>query len=229
MSGTPVFGRPVLRGMHRAALATLGLVFAASIDAGTLHAQGAPQGTGQVHSPNRQAFAMRMRIRRGPIMMMSEPAARILDEQSLLQLSGAQVTQLITLHENTRKEMRAVADQMRALMPRMQHNGGQNQGQTQEQRPQLTQQQRDQLATLADSLRTIRWRATSAADSVLTTDQRHAAMRLAMARRTRMRRSFGGRHMSGSPGNTWHRAPGGAGGPGGMRPRMPNDSGPGAE
>lgn len=224
MSGSPVFGRPVLRGMHRAALVTLGLVFAASIDAGTLHAQGTPQGTGQVRSPNRQAFAMR--IRRGPMMMMSDPAARILDEQSLLQLSGAQVTQLITLHENTRKEMRAVADQMRALMPRMQHNGGQNQGQTQEQRPQLTQQQRDQLATLADSLRTIRWRATSAADSVLTTDQRHAAMRLAMARRTRMRRDFGGRHMSGSQGNTWHRAPGGAGG---MRPRMPNDSGPGAE
>lgn len=128
----------------------------------------------------------RMHRPQGMMRMMSDPAARLLDEQSLLQLSGAQVTQLIALHESTRKEMKMVMDQLRAMMPRPQ---GQNQGQAQAQRPQLSQAQRDNLATLMDSLRTVRWRATSAADSVLTTDQRHVAMRLEMARRNRMRHS----------------------------------------
>lgn len=117
--------------------------------------------------------------------MMSDPAARLLDEQSMLQLSGTQVNQLIALHQSTLKQTRAVADQIRAMFPRQQ---GETQGQAPQQRPQLSPQQRDNLGTLMDSLRTIRWRATSAADSVLTTDQRHVAMRLAMARRNRMRR-----------------------------------------
>lgn len=138
----------------------------------------------------RRAFVRRTRMR-GRSMMMgmrSDPAARLLDEQSMLQLSGAQVNQLIALHESTRKQTRSVMDQIRAMFPRPQ---GQNQGQPPAQRPQLSQQQRDNLATLMDSLRTIRWRATSAADSVLTTDQRHVAMNLAMARRHGMGR--GGR------------------------------------
>lgn len=167
---------------------------------------------------------MRMRMRGGSRMIgtMSDPAARLLDEQSLLQLSGAQVNQLIALHESTRKQTRAVMDQIRALFPRPQASA---QGQAPAKRPQLSAQQRDNLATLMDSLRTIRWRATSAADSLLTTDQRHAAMRLAMDRLTEMRRGprgFGG----------WGRmmlrmGPGMHGGPDGMRmPRSPNDSGP---
>ena len=87
----------------------------------------------------------------------------------------------------------------------------------------MSQQQRDNLATLMDSLRTIRWRATSAADSVLTVDQRHAAMRLAMARRSRMRRGRVGGH-----GGMMRRMR--RGGPDGMRmPRSPNDSGPSGE
>ena len=170
----------------------------------------------------RQSFGPRMRMR-GRFMMLgmrSDPAARLLDEQSLLQLSGAQVTQLIALHESTRKQSRAVMDQMRAMFPRPQ---GQAQGQPPAQRPQLTQEQRDNLATLMDSLRTIWWRATSAADSVLTADQRHMAVRLAMARRSSMRggRGFGGGLMR-------RMGPGGRGGPdGAMRMRRPpNDSGP---
>lgn len=226
MSGTPAFGRSALRSTHRAALGTLCLVFAASIDAGAPAAQGAPQQGGQGHTAMRQSFGPRLRMR-GRFMMMgmrSDPAARLLDEQSLLQLSGAQVTQLIALHESTRKQSRAVLDQMRAMFPRPQGQAqGQAQGQTPEQRPQLTQQQRDNLATLIDSLRTIRWRATSAADSVLTADQRHMAVRLAMARRSRMRggRGFGGGMMQ-------RMGPGGRGGPeGGMgMRRTPNDSGP---
>ena len=185
-------GRLVLRNIHRAALVTLCLGLAASIDAAPLSAQGAPpqggQGEGaQGGAPMRRAFSRRMRMHGRSMMMemMSDPAARLLDEQSMLQLSGAQVNQLIALHESTRKETRAVMDQIRAMFPRQQ---AQTQGQTPAQRPTLSQQQRDNLSTLMDSLRTIRWRATSAADSVLTTDQRHAAMRLGMARRTRMRR-----------------------------------------
>lgn len=184
-------GRLVLRNIHRAALVTLCFGFAASIDAAALFAQGAPaqggQGDGaQGRTLVRRAFSHRMGMHRLSMMMgmMFDRAARLLDEQSMLQLSGAQVNQLIALHESTRKETRAVMDQMRAMFPR-------HQGQTPAQRPNLSEQQRDSLATLMDSLRTIRWRATSAADSVLTTDQRHAAMRLGMARRTRMRR--GGR------------------------------------
>ena len=173
-------------------------------------------------------MGMAMRRHRGMMAMMSDPAARLLDEQSMLQLSGAQVSQLITLHESTRREVKAVTDQVRAQMPRPQGQN-QGQGQAQGQRPQLTQAQRDNLATLMDSLRTIRWRATSAADSVLTTDQRHVAMRLEMARRNRMHhgsgrgRGFGGAGMR-------RMGPGGRGGPGGMRGmRTPNDSGPGDE
>lgn len=135
----------------------------------------------------------------------------------MLQLSGAQVNQLIALHESTRKQTRAVMDQIRSMFPRPQT---QAQGQAPAQRPQLSQQQRDNLATLMDSLRTIRWRATSAADSVLTTDQRHVAMRLAMARR-------GGRGFGERGGMMRRRAPGS---PGSMRaPRSPNDSGPSGE
>jgi hypothetical protein len=157
--------------------------------------------------------------------MMSDPAARLLDEQSFLELSGAQVSQLITLHETTRRQMKAVTDQLRAMMPRMQ---GQNQGQAQGQRPQLSQSQRDNLATLMDSLRTLRWRATSAADSVLTTDQRHTAMHLAMARRSRMRRGWSGGRGMGGRGGMQRMGPGSRGGAGRMHaPRTPNDSGPG--
>lgn len=146
--------------------------------------------------------------------MMSDPAARLLDEQAMLQLSGAQVNQLIALHESTREQTRAVMDQIRAMFPRPQ---GQNQGEQPAQRPQLSQQQRDNLSTLMDSLRTIRWRATSAADSVLTADQRHVAMNLAMARRSRMGLGRRGMMMQRM----------GCGGPGGMRmPRSPNDCGP---
>ena len=152
--------------------------------------------------------------------MMSDPAARLLDEQSMLQLSGVQVNQLIALHESTLKQTRAVADQIRAMFPRAQ---GQDQAQATRQRPQLSQQQRDNLATLMDSLRTIRWRATSAADSVLTADQRHVAMRLAMARRSRMRRGRFGAH-----GGMMRRMD--RGGPNEMRmPPSPNDSGPSGE
>lgn len=136
---------------------------------------------------------MGTQMRRRPGMMMrtmSDPAARLLDQQSFLELSSAQVSQLITLHETTRQQMKAVTDQLRAMMPRTQgQSQGQNQGQSQGQRPQLSQSQRDNLATLIDSLRTIRWRATGAADSVLTADQRHRAMRLAMARGNRMRQA----------------------------------------
>ena len=158
-----------------------------------------------------------MRGRSMMMRMMSDPAARLLDEQSMLQLSGTQVNQLIALHESTLKQTRAVADQIRAMFSRAQ---GQDQGQAPRQRPQLSQQQRDNLATLMDSLRTIRWRATSAADSVLTADQRHVAMRLAMARRSRMQRGRFGAH-----GGMMRRM--GRGGPDGMRmPPSPNDSGP---
>ena len=127
---------------------------------------------------------MRSRMRgRGMMMgMMSDPAARLLDEQSMLQLSGAQVNQLIALHESTRKQTRALMDQIRAMFPRPQE---QDQGQAPAQRPRLSQQQRDNLATLMDSLRTIRWRATSAADSVLTTDQRQVASSASTRRRMR--------------------------------------------
>jgi len=159
-----------------------------------------------------------MRGRSMMMRMMSDPAARLLDEQSMLQLSGAQVNQLIALHESTLKQTRAVADQIRAMFPR-----AQDQGQALRQRPQLSQQQRDNLATLMDSLRTIRWRATSAADSVLTADQRHVAMRLAMARRSRMRRGRFGAH-----GGMMRRMD--RGGPNEMRmPPSPNDSGPSGE
>ncbi|HEY7877459.1 MAG TPA: Spy/CpxP family protein refolding chaperone [Gemmatimonadaceae bacterium] len=130
-------------------------------------------------------------MRRGSMMMMSDPAARLLDQQTLLQLSGAQVTQLIAIHESSRKQQRALVDKVRSLFPR-----------TQAQRQAPTATQRDSMASLMDALRTARWRATSDADSVLTPDQRHEAARLELARRASMRGSGQGRGGAGG-GGAW--------------------------
>lgn len=123
-----------------------------------------------------RSMAMHRPMRRGMAMMMSDPAARLLDQQTLLQLDGAQVNQLIAIHEATRKQQRALAAQMRALMPR---SSGE--------RTPPAPAQRDSLMSLMDAMRTMRWRATAAADSVLTPDQRREAARLATVRRSSMR------------------------------------------
>lgn len=142
--------------------------------------------------------------RRGGFMMaMSDPAARLLDQQLQLQLNGTQVTQLIAIHESTRKQQRALGEKMRALFPR----------QTTGQRQAPSAAQRDSLTSLLDAMRTLRWRAMSDADSVLTPAQRTTAARLAMAGRGRMgagmARFRGGRGPAGGPAGGMNRMRGG--------------------
>jgi hypothetical protein len=89
--------------------------------------------------------------------MAQDAAARLLDHQTALQLSSAQVNQLIALHEATRSQERPVLDRLRGL----DHKS-----------------QRDSAGALIDQLRLMRWREESSADSLLTDDQRRTAARL---------------------------------------------------
>lgn len=113
----------------------------------------------------------------------------------VLQLNGAQVNQLIAIHETTRTQQRALADEMRGLFP---HQTGQRQA--------PSTAQRDSLRSLFDAMRTVRWRAMSDADSVLTPAQRQAASRLAMSVRWRMGM---GRARGGATGGAMNRVRGG--------------------
>ena len=99
--------------------------------------------------------------------MRSDAAARLLDHQSVLGLSGDQVTRLIAVHQQSLANARPIRDKMMAMFP---HTPGQ--------RPQITPAQRDSVGAMMESLREIRWRTAASADSVLTDDQRKTAMRM---------------------------------------------------
>lgn len=166
-----------------------------------LSAQG-PGRDGPMTARSHRMFGFRARgPHRAFAGSMSDPAARLLDRQAVLQLTGTQVDQLIAIHERTRRQMRAVRDKLQTLVP---HRDGN--------RTQPSAAQRDSLASLMDSMREIRWRATSAADSVLTPDQRKDVARFEMAQMSRM-------HGMGMPGMRGMH--GSHGMRGGMRGGMP--------
>jgi hypothetical protein len=97
-----------------------------------------------------------------------DPVARILDRQTALVLTGAQVTQLIALHEAMRAKERPIRDRIHSLAP-------DGRGSWRE----MSEVSRESVGTLADMLHEIHWRTENSADSLLTAEQRETAARLA--------------------------------------------------
>jgi hypothetical protein len=112
------------------------------------------------------ACAPRHARRRQVANVQGDPVAQILDRQTALSLSGAQVSQLIALHETMRSKERPIRDRMHSLTP--------------DGRRDISEVSRESLGTLADMLREIHWRTESTADSLLTADQRQVAAKLAV-------------------------------------------------
>lgn len=112
------------------------------------------------------ACAPRWERRRRETAATDDPVARLLDRQTALALSGPQVMQLIALHETMRAKERPIVDRMHSLMPGRDSRD-------------VSEVSRESLGTLADMLSEIHWRTESAADSLLTADQRQTAARLA--------------------------------------------------
>jgi hypothetical protein len=133
----------------------------------------------------------------------SDPVVAMLDKQVVLELTPAEVNQLITIHEQTIQQARPLHAKMTALVPK-----------DREAWRTMTPSTRDSLGALMESMRVIRWRATSAATAVLTDGQREKAAHLF---------ERGGR---GHGGQGWGRERGGRGmrGPG---MRGPGGDGPG--
>jgi hypothetical protein len=104
------------------------------------------------------------------------PAAMLLDHQTELQLSGDQVTKLIALYESTRTEERALHDRMMALLPERPADGSERH-MTPPSAP--SPGVRDSLVAIHEKWREAHWRATAAANAVLTPVQRQIAATLA--------------------------------------------------
>jgi hypothetical protein len=136
-----------------------------------------------------------MEMRHGP--RGHDGVALLLDHQLALQLTGAQVTQLITIHQQEVAQEKPLVARLMALMPRDRDR----------ERGSIAPAQRDSLGAIRESMREIQWRQTSAAAAVLSDDQKRIAARL------HEHREWGGR---GREGEREH-------GPGG-RPGMGRDS-----
>jgi len=96
-----------------------------------------------------------------------DPVVQLLDKQIALQLTPAEVNQLIQIHEQSMQQGRSLRTKMIALMPK-----------DRDAWRSLTPATRDSLGALMESMRAIRWRATSAATAVLTDSQRQTAAHL---------------------------------------------------
>ena len=90
----------------------------------------------------------------------------LLDKQLALQLTSAQVDQLIAIHEKGRQEAKPLVAKMMALMPKG-RDGFRN----------MTAADRESLGTIRESLRELQWRQVSAASAVLNDDQKKIAAR----------------------------------------------------
>jgi hypothetical protein len=93
--------------------------------------------------------------------------ALLLDKQIALQLTAAQVNQLITIHQQERQQARPLIARLEGLMPK-DRDGWRN----------MTAAQRDSLGSIHEALREIQWRQVSAASAVLNDDQKRIAAKL---------------------------------------------------
>jgi len=109
--------------------------------------------------------------------MGGDAAARLLDNQTALQLSGSQVTRLIALHKSAVNAAKPLQQQLMTMFQSTRRDSASS-GSQRSARPRPTPAQRDSAMTIMEQLREQRWRNTSAADSVLTADQRKVAAQL---------------------------------------------------
>ena len=109
-----------------------------------------------------------MMMRRGPRGQRGQrdQVGMLLDKQLALQLTAAQVDQLIAIHEKGRQEAKPLVAKMMALMPKG-RDGFRN----------MTPADRETLGTIRESLRELQWRQVSAASAVLNDDQKKIAAR----------------------------------------------------
>jgi hypothetical protein len=96
-----------------------------------------------------------------------DQVALLLDKQLALQLTSQQVNQLITIHEQERQQAKPLMLRMQGLMPK-DRGGWKN----------MTPAQRDSIGAIHEQLREIQWRQVSAAEAVLTDEQKKVAARL---------------------------------------------------
>jgi len=132
------------------------------------------------------------------------PAARLLDHQTELKLSPEQVTKLIALYKTDREQARALLARAKSFFPAplAAPNGERGQppdeprgreGMGARSSPQLSPAIRDSLLVLREAWRETRWRATSAADAVLTDKQRDTAAEIVRRERRMHGRESGRR------------------------------------
>jgi hypothetical protein len=125
--------------------------------------------------PPERDGAMGMRpMRHGPRGRGRDGVTMLLDHQLALQLTPAQVTQLITIHQQEVAQERPLFARMTALIPR-DRNAWRS----------ITPAQRDSLGAIRESMREIQWRQVSAAAAVLTDEQKRVAARLGERHRGR--------------------------------------------
>lgn len=141
-----------------------------------------------------------MRMRRHGMHRMHDPVARLLEHQTALHLSVAQVNNIIAidnkLHADNKplvERLVAMRSTMRRNGPRAQEGAGASSGPT---KPSAAQ--RDSVMAIMQTVRENVWRATAAANAVLTPDQLNTAGNFDRAGHPNMTRRMGPR--GGNPG-----------------------------
>jgi hypothetical protein len=134
-----------------------------------------------------------MRMRRRGMHRMHDPVARLLEHQTALHLSVAQVNNIIAidnkLHADNKplvERLTAMRSTMRRNGPRAQEGAGAGAGPT---RPSAAQ--RDSVMSIMQTVRENMWRATAAANAVLTPDQLNTAGNFDRAGHRNMMRGMG--------------------------------------
>ena len=145
-----------------------------------------------------------MHMRRHGMHRMHDPVARLLEHQTALHLSVAQVNNIIAidnkLHADNKplvERLMAMRSTMRRNAPRAQEGAGAGGGPT---GPSAAQ--RDSVMSVMQTVRENVWRATAAANAVLTPDQLNTAGNFDRAGHSNMMRRMGppgGNRGSGAP------------------------------
>ncbi len=118
-----------------------------------------------------------MRMHRRGMRRMHDPVARLLEHQTALHLSVAQVNNIIAIDNKLHADNKPLVERLMAMRSGMRRNGPRAQGGAGEgggpMGPSVAQ--RDSVMGIMQSMRENTWRATAAANAVLTADQLNTA------------------------------------------------------
>jgi hypothetical protein len=132
------------------------------------------QGPGRWGQQDRGMSGQHMRMRRpGMHHRMHDPVARLLDHQTALHLSPTQVNNIIAIDEKLHNDNKPLMEQLMAMHMNRMHRGGDGGDSANRAGPSTAQ--RDSAMTTMRSIRENVWRATAAADAVLTPEQLNTA------------------------------------------------------